>query len=84
MEWGDYMEEADRHCLGPGHPVEVGGLEADKVYVFSGDLLLDLLHGWSEPLIPKDLDSLVSVICGKEFEVSAKTLDNQWLQKSIQ
>lgn len=39
------MEEADRHCLGSGHPMEVCGLKTDKVYVFSGDLLLDLLHG---------------------------------------
>lgn len=41
----DYMEEADRHCLGPGHPVEVSGLKADKVDVLSRDLPLDLLHG---------------------------------------
>lgn len=39
------MEEADRHCLGPGHPVEVGGFKANEVDVFSGDLLFDLLHG---------------------------------------
>lgn len=39
------MEEANRHCLGPGHPVEVSGLEADEGDVFSGNLLLDLLHG---------------------------------------
>lgn len=58
------MEEADGYGLGPGHPVEVGGLEADKVDVFSGDLLLDLLHRCDEPLVPKDLDRLVSVIWG--------------------
>lgn len=69
------MEEADRYGLGPGHPMEVGGLEADKVDVFSGDLLLDLLHRWNEPLIPKDLNSLVSVIWGTEFEISANTLE---------
>lgn len=42
---GDYMEEADRHCLGPGHPMQVCGFKADKVDVFSGDLLFYLLHG---------------------------------------
>lgn len=39
-----YMKEADRHRLGPGHPMKVSGLETDKVNVLSGDLLLDLLH----------------------------------------
>lgn len=39
------MKEADGNRLGPGHPVEVGGLEADEGDVFSGDLALDLLHG---------------------------------------
>lgn len=62
--WDDYVEEADGYGLGPGHPVEVGGLEADKVDVLSGDLLLDLLHRCDEPLVPKDLHRLVSVIWG--------------------
>lgn len=61
------MEEADWHSLGPGHPVEVGCLKADKVDVFSGNLLLDLLHGCHELLVPKDLHSLVSVICGRSY-----------------
>lgn len=64
------MEEADRHCLGPGHPVEVGGLKADKVDVFSGDLLLDLLHVGNEPLISNTINSVV--ICGTEYEISEK------------
>ena len=41
----DYVEEADGNRLGPGHPVEVSGLEADEGDVFSADLALDLLHG---------------------------------------
>ena len=57
------MEEANRHCLGPGHPVEIGCLEAYKVDVLSGNLLLDLLHGCKEPLITRELDPLVPVIC---------------------
>lgn len=39
------MEEADGHRLGPGHPVQVGGLEADEGDVLSADVALDLLHG---------------------------------------
>lgn len=71
------MEEADRHSLGPGHPVEVDGLKANKGDIFSGDLLLDLLHGCNEPQIPRYLDCVVPVICGKNSsEISAKTIDN--------
>lgn len=39
------MEEADWHCLRPGHPMEIRGLEADKVDILPDNLLLDVLHG---------------------------------------
>lgn len=66
------MEEANRHGLGPRHPVKIGGLEAHKVDVLSGDLLFDLLHGCKEPLITSELDRLVPVICRRQFEISEK------------
>lgn len=72
------MEEADRHRLGPGHSVEVDGLEADKGDIFSGDLLLDLLHVCNEPQILRYHDGDVPVICGKQFQISANTIDNCW------
>ena len=75
------MEEADRHCLGPGHPMEVSSLEADEVDVFSGYLLLYLLHGWYEPLISRALNTLVIAICGKKFE-SLKYLQKHTIEKS--
>lgn len=77
MDGIPYMEEANRHSLGPGHPVEICGLEADKVDVLSGDLLLDLLHGCNEPLVTGELDRVVPVICRKQFEISAKTFDSR-------
>lgn len=40
----DYLKVAGRHGLGPGHPMEVYGFEADEVDVLSGHLLHDPLH----------------------------------------